>query len=63
MKQTLFRGRYIAALALCATWAVPAWAKKCPSDSVQVGPACVDTYEASVWQISPSNVGLVNLVR
>ena len=63
MKQTFCRGRYIAALALCATWAVPAWAKKCPSDSVQVGPACVDTYEASVWQIAPSNVGLVNLVK
>ena len=60
MKQTFCRGRYIAALALCATWAVPAWAKKCPADSVQVGPACVDTYEASVWQIAPSNAGLAH---
>ncbi|MBI2351470.1 MAG: hypothetical protein HYV00_08350, partial [Deltaproteobacteria bacterium] len=23
---------------------------KCASDSVQVGPVCVDKYEASVWQ-------------
>ena len=63
MKQTFCRGRYIAALALCATWAVPAWAKKCPADSVQVGPACVDTYEASVWQITPSNTGLIRKVQ
>src|SRR5713101_3480617 len=49
--------------ALNLTWAVPALAKKCPSDSVQVGPACIDTYEASVWQIAPSNTGLVNLVK
>lgn len=27
----------------------PATAKKCSPDSVQVGPACVDRYEASVW--------------
>jgi formylglycine-generating enzyme required for sulfatase activity len=48
---------------LCLTWAAPAAAKKCPADSVEVGPACIDTYEASVWQIAPSNAGLVNLVK
>ena len=25
---------------------------KCPADSVQVGPICVDKYEASVWSVS-----------
>ena len=36
---------------LVTTLALPAaaWAKKCPKDSVAVGPVCVDTYEASVW--------------
>jgi formylglycine-generating enzyme required for sulfatase activity len=37
------------ALAAFAT-ASPSWAK-CPPDSVQVGPVCVDKYEASVWSI------------
>jgi formylglycine-generating enzyme required for sulfatase activity len=36
-------------LAVCV--AIPAHAKKCPPDSVQVGTLCVDTYEASVWSI------------
>ena len=31
--------------------AAPALAAACPSDSVKVGPVCVDKYEASVWQI------------
>src|SRR5262245_43896060 len=35
---------------------------KCAADSVKVGNVCVDKYEASVWQIAPSNTGLVNLV-
>src|SRR5437667_443931 len=34
MKQTFCRGRYIAALALCATWAVPAC-------------ACIDWFQAA----------------
>jgi hypothetical protein len=33
----------------------PALAAKCPPDSVQVGPTCVDKYEASVWQIPATN--------
>jgi len=27
----------------------------CPPDSVAVGPICVDKYEASIWQVSPSS--------
>jgi hypothetical protein len=36
---------------------------KCPPDSVKVGNACIDTYEASVWQIPPSNTSLVKKVQ
>ena len=32
---------------------------KCPLDSVKVGTACIDTYEASIWSIPPSNTLLV----
>jgi|SRR6266850_611020 len=35
----------------------------CPPDSVLVGTTCVDTYEASVWQIPPSNAALVAKVE
>jgi formylglycine-generating enzyme required for sulfatase activity len=36
---------------------------KCPPDSVKVGNVCIDTYEASVWQIDPvANKKLVNKV-
>jgi formylglycine-generating enzyme required for sulfatase activity len=43
--------RVIAAVALAALAAPgPSWAK-CPPDAVQVGPVCVDKYEASVWSI------------
>jgi formylglycine-generating enzyme required for sulfatase activity len=30
---------------------------------VKVGTNCIDTYEASVWQIPPSNIALVKLVQ
>ena len=36
---------------------------KCPADSVKVGTVCIDTYEASVWQIPPSNTKLVKKVQ
>ena len=36
---------------------------KHPPDSVKVGNVCIDTYEASVWQIPPSNTALVKLVQ
>src|SRR5438034_1343208 len=35
----------------------------CPPDAVLVGTTCVDTYEASVWQIPPSNTPLVKKVQ
>jgi formylglycine-generating enzyme required for sulfatase activity len=53
----------IACTALSLVAAVPAGAGKCPPDSVKVGNVCIDTYEASVWQIPPSNTSLVKLVQ
>ncbi len=35
-------------------------AAKCPPDSVQVGPVCVDIYEASVWSTPPNAAGNTN---
>src|SRR5438034_10969124 len=37
----------------CLSLALPALAGtlKCPPDSVKVGTVCIDTYEASVWQL------------
>ena len=41
----------------------PAWAAKCPPDSVEVGPVCVDKYEASIWSIPATNTVLSNKVK
>jgi len=51
--------------AVCLVAAMPAGARtlKCPPDSVKVGNNCIDTYEASVWQIAPSNTTLVKKVQ
>src|SRR5262249_57888365 len=59
MKRTV---RIVVGCALLAGVA-PALASKCPPDSVKVGNVCIDTYEASVWQIAPSNTSLVKLVQ
>jgi formylglycine-generating enzyme required for sulfatase activity len=36
---------------------------KCPPDSIKVGNTCIDTYKASVWQVSPSNTALVKRIQ
>jgi formylglycine-generating enzyme required for sulfatase activity len=41
----------IAAVALAVS-VVPAHARKCKKDAVQVGDACIDTYEASAWELT-----------
>ncbi len=52
---------------LVALAAPRGWAddEKCPSDSVEVGPACIDKYEASVWEIPnvPANKSLIRKVK
>src|SRR5947207_766714 len=62
MKRTLST---VGLAALCLTWAVQASAGtlKCPPDSVKGGNACIDLYEASVWQIALSNTALVQKVQ
>ncbi len=58
MKQILC----LVALLVVTLLALPAHAKKCPPDSVQVGPICVDIYEASVWSI-PAGSSLIKKVQ
>ncbi len=55
----------ISAAVLCLAESAPVRAAtlKCPPDSARVGNACIDLYEASVWQIAPSNVSLVRKVQ
>jgi hypothetical protein len=53
----------LAVAALIAAVPVRVAALRCGADSVEVGNACVDKYEASVWSIAPSNKELVGKVR
>ena len=53
----------VAAVCLAVAGSAGAGTLKCPTDSVKVGPNCIDTYEASVWQIPPSNHVLVDKVQ
>jgi formylglycine-generating enzyme required for sulfatase activity len=51
-------------LALSAALAAqPAAAAKCKKDAAPVGDACVDLYEASVWEIPPDARALIGKVR
>jgi hypothetical protein len=52
----------VAAVCLAGAMPVGAATLKCPADSVKVGNVCIDLYEASVWQIVPSNTKLVKKV-
>lgn len=52
-----------AVLVLRVTAPADAGTLRCPPDAVRVGTVCVDTYEASIWQIAPSNTKLVKLVQ
>jgi formylglycine-generating enzyme required for sulfatase activity len=51
------------AVSLVTSVPVDAGEKRCPPDAVRVGPACVDKYEASVWDIPDANIGLLNRVK
>jgi len=52
-----------AILCLAAALQANATTLRCPPDSVKVGNTCVDTYEASLWQIDPTNTTLVRKVQ
>ena len=47
---------------LASSVSAHAQTRKCPPDSVPVGPLCVDKYEASVWRIVTANTSLVKKV-
>ena len=51
------------AAALVAAMPAAAGTLKCPHDSVKVGNNCIDLYEASAWQIPPTNTTLVKKVQ
>jgi len=53
----------LAVAALVAAAPAGAAPLRCAADSVKVGNACVDKYEASVWSIAPSNKALVGKVQ
>jgi formylglycine-generating enzyme required for sulfatase activity len=59
----LYRALGIAAFSVAATLPAGALTLRCPRDSVKVGDACIDSYEASVWQIPLSNTQLVKRVQ
>ncbi len=52
-----------AVTSLCCATNAGAGTLTCPADSVKVGTACIDRYEASVWQIPPTNKALVKKVQ
>ena len=47
MQRILIRGMIVMTISL---FGGQGWAQTCPADMVEVGPVCVDTYEASVWE-------------
>ncbi|MEO8755765.1 MAG: SUMF1/EgtB/PvdO family nonheme iron enzyme [Casimicrobiaceae bacterium] len=51
--------------AVCLAGVLPAEALpfRCPPDALRVGNVCIDRYEASVWQIPPSNTALIRRVQ
>jgi len=67
MRQLITLAAVFTLSTLSLTLTPPVWARTsregCPPDAVQVGPTCVDTYEASVWSIPAVNTGLINRVK
>ena len=54
---------FLAALLTTVGLAPAGAAEKCGPDSVEVGPTCVDRYEASIWQIPPEATSLIKRVK
>ena len=57
--------RMLGVAAVCIAGAMPATALtlRCPPDSIKAGNVCIDTYEASIWQLPPSNTALIRRVQ
>ena len=56
-------GATLGLLALPAASAIEAKTLDCGRDQVQVGPTCVDKYEASLWSIPASHASLIKKVQ
>src|SRR5262245_9589931 len=68
VRRRVMKGHLCRILGVAAVWlaaALPARALtlRCPPDAVKVGDACIDRYEASIWQIPPDNTALVRAVQ
>jgi hypothetical protein len=59
MRQSFF----IAVASFALIVPLSTYAVECPSDSVAVGPICIDKYEASVWNIAPMQEKLIRRVQ
>jgi len=58
------RSPFVWPVAVAAICLIPALAAaKCPPDSVEVGPTCVDKYETSIWQIPAGATSLIKRVK
>ncbi len=57
------RGLVTLVLSLSCAASALAGTLKCPSDSVKVANLCIDKYEASIWQVDPSNGALVKKIQ
>lgn len=57
-----FHSIAILAAVLLAAPASAQTPKRCPVESVKVGPVCIDKYEASVWQIPATATSLIRKV-
>jgi len=62
MRQRITLAAALAVLGLSLTLVPPAWAA-CSPDAVQVGPTCIDKYEASVWSIPPLQRDLIARIK
>ena len=59
MRQSFF----IAVASFALIVPLSTYAVECPPDSVAVGPICIDKYEASVWNIAPTQEKLIRRVQ
>jgi formylglycine-generating enzyme required for sulfatase activity len=57
------RVSFAAAVVFAVAGTAAAGGSKCPPDSVAVGTLCMDTYEASVWQVPVASTQLVKKIQ
>lgn len=62
MRRRITLATALAVLGLSLTLAPPSWAA-CNPDAIQVGPTCIDKYEASIWSIPAKQTRLIADVK